>query len=1191
MFKTFFLKELSTGLKRPMVYIFFVVMALLVFFAVVSENVQIGGSIGNVHKNAPYVMTTFVSVLTVFGLLIAAAFFNNAALRDYNYNFNEILFSTPLSKSGYFFGRFCGALILACIPLLGVFFGMVVGTFIGVPMGWIDADKVGPFYMEMFVNNFLIFILPNMFLAGAITYALANKWKSTVISFVGIIVVMVGYIISSTLLSDIDNETIAALTDPFGTTAYSVATKYFTPVEKNTISPSFTGILRQNRLLFSGVSLLVLLASYFSFSFRAKLGGKGKKDKSKVAPVLTLPKPVLHRVFDMRTSWLQFKSFFRIDFLSVVKSTTFKIKFFLMFLLIIASLLGGFEYFGLQSYPVTYKMVDIINGNTAIFSVIVLVFFSGELVWRDRENKINEVIDASPFSSLPSLIAKALSLFIVTTLIYAFGVFVGVIYQLLDGYSNIELDVYFGSFWYSSLALYAVTSTFLIFIQVIMNNKYLAYFVSILYLFLADLLLILLEVNSNLLSLGATPTMIYSDMNGFGPAAKAVVWFNAHWLLFGTLLLLVAGLYVKRGITSGARERRQVAFKNFTRTYARGFMTVCMIWLAVVSFIVYNVHVLNKVPSGDSQEEQAAEYEKKYKKYQHIAQPKLLAASYEIDIFPYDRDVKAKIGASLINQTNEAIDSVHFIINENWGHKIEIPGSELVYNDEEIGYQIFRLSDAMMPGDTLGIEVSAEYITEGFENEVSNSSVIANGTFLNNFGLMPTLGYSTNFELGDKDTRADYDLPEKDRVPKLLADCGPECEINYLSDGKSDWINVETVISTAGDQLAIAPGSLVEEWQKDGRNYYRYRVDHPSQNFYSFISARYEVATRKWNGIDMEVYYDRKHDVNIDKMLDAIEKSLKYYTENFGPYYHKQARIIEFPRYATFAQAFPGTMPYSEGFGFIINLENEDDNNVIDAVIAHEMGHQWWAHQEVSANMQGGTMLTESFSEYSSLMVMKQETDPLKMKDFLKYDMNRYLAGRSGETLKELPLYKVENQQYIHYGKGSVILYALQDYIGEDRVNNAMRNFLEEFRYSTPYPTSLDFLKHLEPEVPDSLQYLLTDWFKEITLYDNRLKEARVKTLENGKFRVTLDIEAYKIKADTIGTEVQVQVNDWIDIGLYADADESELIFEKRVKFDGKDIQLSFDVDQQPVKAAIDPRRILIERIYSDNVKRVEEEE
>ena len=62
-------------------------------------------------------------------------------------------------------------------------------------------------------------------------------------------------------------------------------------------------------------------------------------------------------------------------------------------------------------------------------------------------------------------------------------------------------------------------------------------------------------------------------------------------------------------------------------------------------------------------------------------------------------------------------------------------------------------------------------------------------------------------------------------------------------------------------------------------------------------------------------------------------------------YYNKEARIIEFPRVATFAQAFAGTMPYSESIGFIANLNHPDDIDMVFYVVAHEMGHQWWAHQ------------------------------------------------------------------------------------------------------------------------------------------------------------------------------------------------------------------------------------------------------
>ena len=123
------------------------------------------------------------------------------------------------------------------------------------------------------------------------------------------------------------------------------------------------------------------------------------------------------------------------------------------------------------------------------------------------------------------------------------------------------------------------------------------------------------------------------------------------------------------------------------------------------------------------------------------------------------------------------------------------------------------------------------------------------------------------------------------------------------------------------------------------------------------------------------------------------------------------------------------------------------------------------------------------------------------MRAFLKYNHERYLRGRSSEVDKEVPLYKVENQPHIHYGKGSVILYALQDYIGEKSVNRAMRNFLEEYKYKAPpYPTSLDFIRHLEPEVPDTMQYLIDEWIKNITIYDNRLIYAKYSKINDDNY-------------------------------------------------------------------------------------------
>src|SRR6202451_4536453 len=340
-------------------------------------------------------------------------------------------------------------------------------------------------------------------------------------------------------------------------------------------------------------------------------------------------------------------------------------------------------------------------------------------------------------------------------------------------------------------------------------------------------------------------------------------------------------------------------------------------------------------------------------------------------------------------------------------------------------------------------------------------------------------------------------------------------------NNNANWLNVETVISTTPDQIAIAPGSLEKEWTENGRRYFQYKLDHFSVNFYSFLSADYEVARQEWNGIRVEVYYLKEQPWNVPKMLRSVEKSFEYYTTNFGPYPQKEARILEFPRIATFAQAFPGTMPYSESIGFIANLKDPEDIDMVYYVVAHEMGHQWWAHQVMGANMQGATLLSETLAQYSALMVMEKEYGRDMMRKFLKYEMDNYLSARGQERMKERPLLKVEYKQfYVFYNKGSVALYYMKEMIGEDAMNRALRRLVHQYAYApAPYPTSYALVDALREETPPNLQYLIQDLFEDITLFSNRTLAATAVRRADGRYDVTVTVATRKFKADAEGTE------------------------------------------------------------------------
>jgi aminopeptidase N len=361
-------------------------------------------------------------------------------------------------------------------------------------------------------------------------------------------------------------------------------------------------------------------------------------------------------------------------------------------------------------------------------------------------------------------------------------------------------------------------------------------------------------------------------------------------------------------------------------------------------------------------------------------------------------------------------------------------------------------------------------------------------------------------------------------------------------------------------------------------------MDAPILNFYAFQSGRYAVRRDRWNDVAIEVWHHPGHEFNLDRMVAATKDGLDYFTRAFGPYQHRQFRIVEFPRYQAFAQSFPNTIPYSEGIGFIARVRDDDPDDIDYPyyVTAHELAHQWWAHQVIGANVQGETMLVESLAQYSALMVMKRKVGDARMRRFLRYELDRYLLGRSTEQKKELPLARVENQDYIHYRKGSLVMYALQDYLGEEALNRAIRAFRDEWAFrGPPYPTTLDLLKHVRAATPAHLQKTVDDLFESITLYENRAASATAKALPDGRYEVSVEVLAKKLRADELGRETEVPLDDWIDVGVL-DADGNALAVEK-LHIDAPSTRLAFVVDRKPAQAGIDPFNKLIDRRPKDN--------
>lgn len=151
-----------------------------------------------------------------------------------------------------------------------------------------------------------------------------------------------------------------------------------------------------------------------------------------------------------------------------------------------------------------------------------------------------------------------------------------------------------------------------------------------------------------------------------------------------------------------------------------------------------------------------------------------------------------------------------------------------------------------------------------------------------------------------------------------------------------------------------------------------------------------------------------------------------------------------------------------------------------------------------------------------------------------RVQMNRYLQKR-GETGKDVALLDVDHHPHVSYGKGAVALYTLREHLGAETVNGALRRFLEKYgRGGPPYPTSLDLYAELRAVTPPSLHYLLADLFETITLWDLKTQTAATRLLPVGKYELTLEVLAQKLRADGTGVETRTPMNDLIEVGIFA---------------------------------------------------------
>ncbi|MEP7007989.1 MAG: M1 family aminopeptidase [Sphingomonas bacterium] len=1189
MFLGVFRFELRYQLRNPVFGVAVVAFFLLPFGATTVDQIRVGGG-GNFHKNSPFMIALEMLIFSLFYMFVSAAFVANVIVRDDETGFGPIVRATRITRTAYLIGRFSGAYVAAAVGYLAV----PLGIWVGSHMWWVDSELLGPNHFSYYWVPFLWMALPNLLLTSALFFGLATATRSMMATYLGLVGFLILYTIASVVLGrNPAYELIGAYSDPLGLSAFAYGTKYWTTADANSLLPPTDGMLLLNRAAIVAIAVAILATATATFRIGAKASKASRRalklqqqleGEAAAAPVGTLPAPS----FGAATAWAQLRVRTRLEMAQVFKSPAFFVLMALGLFNAGASLFDLGELFGTPVLAITRVIITLIEQSFAIIPVIIAIYYAGELVWRERDRKVHEIIDASAIPDWAYVVPKALAVVLVLFSTLVVSVLAGMLTQLIHGYTEFELGKYL--LWYvlPDTIEFTLIAVLAVFIQALSPNKYTGWGLMVVYFIIIRVTFRNIGWGDALYNYGQGPAIPLSDMNGLGHFWIGAYWLHFYWAAFALILLVLAHALWRRGTETRLMPRlKRLPGRLKSPAGVVGAVALAA-FVSSGAFIFYNTHILNHFSTPVADDKFMAEYEKALLPYEKVAQLSVKAARVAVDLRPKEPGLTATGVLTLVNNTPAPIRDVHVRMGDRTTKLVSmsLPGATLIKDYPDYQYRIYRLAAPLAPGATTDLTFRTERTQHGFLNTGNDTKVVGNGTFVNNVEIVPSIGMDQQGLLLDRVKRRKYGLPAELRPAKL-----EDMSATRFNQIRTDLVTTDITITTDADQTPIAPGYKLSDTTAKGRRTARFVTDGPIQNFYSIQSARYVEKHVMHNGIDLAVYYDARHYRNVDRMLAAFAHGLDYYQPNFGPYQFRQARIIEFPDYAQFAQAFAGTMPYSEGIGFNADLSDPEKIDYVTYVAAHELGHQWWAHQVVGADMQGSTMLTETLAQYSALMVMEKLYGRDQIRRFLKFELDRYLRGRSGDVVEEQPLYRVENQQYIHYRKGSLVMYRLKDALGEARVNAALKRYLERYRLKgPPFPRTLDLIGEFRKGASPEEQALITDLFERITLYDIKTKSAVVRKLADGRFETILTVEARKLYADGKGKETEARMAETSEFGLFAampgqgSFKAKDVLLLTRLPLHSGTQTVKLVTAKHPAYAGADPYNVRIDRNSDDNV-------
>lgn len=1194
-------------------------VALVIMFAVgvlfsSHEDFAIGVAGGErVKVNGAIPIALTISAFSLGSIFFAAVFVVTGMMRDDTHKALEVVHSTQMKTRDMIISRMLGVWLATILSLSGLVLGTIAGPF----MPWGDEATFQSFNLIHYLQPFFFFVVINALFVAAVYTLIAVTTRNRALVYVSAVGLLVAYFGGGLIAGEDPAEWVSALVDPFGATALAVETRFWPAAEQNNNMAPVMGWVGFNRLIFTGVALALFAAS-FVFNKRGILNRKTKrKMDSAIAEPPTRVKPVKPTLgfnHTMLTFWTRLK----FEYLSTVRSVAFVILIAIGLVLFGIGLLTVTVLGANTSLLTSRLMASLALGTMAVPMLIIMVFFGSDIMWRDRTANLHGILDSTPVRDVSLLLAKwgALAGLLLTIIL---GMLVaGMIAQLALGggivpvvpltFLAIGIVSFFVGFFFQGMLV--------MFIQNFMPGRIIGMLVAAGVLIGLMFFIRQLPFYHPLMNFGSAGAGAYSEMAGFSNPT-GFWWEFSYWM--GLILILGAlSIWVwRRGMQVGLLVRLKAMHKRFS------LPSLATAALGLALFFGFGYAGLQSYQdenylNSDQREAQQAEFEKLVGDMWKDPDPRIIDVKVEAEFYPSKQTAEFAGEYIIDNPHDEPIirTTVFSGVGVNNITRLEIEGASVVTGEARADallnvhdLQEIEFDPPLQPGETRTVKFATRFNAPTL---TESSSIAKNGTFVNNTAALLTFGNLDQGFISNPDLRRKYGLGDRVEWPERDDEEARRYNLLTAFSGYSDYVDFEAEVCTEDGQIPVAPGKFRSERRSEGRYCRTYKSINPIHNFFSFLTADYAVRKDVWknpNGkdIDLEIYFHPEHDFNIDLMIEAMKTSMDVFNDTFSPYQYAQLRIMEFP-YASFAQAFAGTVPFSENIGFVQSSGSADDPQRVDFasyVTMHEIGHQWFAHQVIGAYAKGSNLLSEGLTENATMLAYEKQYGFAKARRMHEERSTmQYLAQRTFERDDEPVLAEAESQGYLNYNKTSWVFWGMRNIMGNEPVQTAVRRFLTEHAASNgaPYPTTLELIDILKQEIDPKFHSLIDDYWNKITLWELSFTDEVTAVEKAGSYTLTLPISLdKKYASEEDGEETSVSeidgatLDEWVQIGVYSEDPKDDLgaspMKIELVRLNKTEQTVTIKVSEKPTHVVLDPYRSLIERNVGDNVKTVSDAE